>query len=326
MVRELKDTCSYSRVIAVFSVLTFLFGIGVSIVGELLLPLASAFLATLFLFENPKKRFMSYVCPISSIVCSVLIKGLVALISIEYVILALIIAFCYKKSLSKAEASIYITFTVAVFVFISLYLSAAVAIESFSFTAVKGHYFEIFLNLKRYIVESLSAMAIATEDGASQILMSVEESEIYFATLTNSFIALVAIFAFSIAGLTLKIYTALVLKYAKHGILKTFAHFLPSNICAYSYIASTALYALSDGKSKFALVLLNVNTILMAVFLYMGIRYILMLRKAAPKKSTITLIIIVGLISFPTLLPSVISYLGIWVVLGVNSHNKTIKD
>ena len=326
MVRELKDTYGYSRVIAVFSVLTFLFGIGVSIVGELLLPLASAFLAALLLFENPKKRFMSYACPIASIICSVLIKGLIALISIEYVILALIIAYCYKKSLSKAETSIYITFAVAIFVFISLYLSAAVAIESFSLIAVKEHYFAIFLKLKEYIVESLSAMTIASGDGEMQSLMSVEESEVYFATLINSFIALVAIFAFLIAGVALKIYSALVLKYAKHGILKTFAHFLPSNICAYSYIASTVLYALSDGKSKFALVLLNVNTILMAVFLYMGIKYILMVRKATPKRSAITVIIIVGLISFPTVLPSVISYLGIWVVLGVNSHNKTIKD
>ena len=120
MIRELNDTYSYSRVITLFSVLSLIFGVAVGILGELFLPLASGFLALLFLFENPKKRFMSYVCPILSVGCAVLIKGLVALISVEYVILAVIIAICYKKSLTKAEAAIYMTFTVVLFLFVSL--------------------------------------------------------------------------------------------------------------------------------------------------------------------------------------------------------------
>ena len=59
MIRELKDSQSYPRVIALISVLSVFFGIATCVLGELLLPLSSAFMATLFLLEKPKKRFLS---------------------------------------------------------------------------------------------------------------------------------------------------------------------------------------------------------------------------------------------------------------------------
>ena len=326
MIRELKDTYSYPRVITLISVLAFISGIAVCLLGELFLPLASAFLAVLFLFENPKKRFFSYACPVASITLSVLIKGIVALVAIEYVILAVIIAFCYKKSLSKAEASVYMTLTVSVFVFISLYLSAAIALKSFSFSGVEDHYVKIFFEFKEQFVDLLSEFTLTQDDGTIRNAMSVEEATLYFESFTNSFIALVAIFAFLITGLTLKLYTALVLRYSKYGILKKFAHFIPSNLCAYVFIISSVLGVLSSEKTKFGIILLNVNAILTVVFLYMGLRYLLLVCKQSKRKSVIYFVLAAAFLSLPNIVPTVVSYLGAWVVIGTNSHNKVSND
>ena len=322
MIRELKDTYTYPRVITLISVLTFVFGMAVAFLGELVLPLASSFLAILILFEKPNKRFFSYACPIASITLSVLIKGLVALVAVEYVILALIIAFCYKKSLSKAETSIYLTLTVSVFVFISLYLSSAVSLGSFALSDVKNYYVEMFFELKEGFIELLSGFTITADDGTARNAMSVEEATLYFNTFSNSFIALIAIFAFLISGLTLKLYTSLVLRYSKHGILKKFAHFIPSNFCAYVFIISSVLGALSSESSKFGIVLLNANAILTVVFAYMGLRYLLMVSKHSQRRSMMYFLFVVAFLTFPSIAPTIVSYLGVWVVIGTNSHNK----
>ena len=325
MIRELKDEYDYTRVILSISALSFVFGFALCFLGEIVLPLASSFLAILFLFEQPKKRIFSYLCPTLSIGLGVLLKGLAAIVAIEYVLIAFVIAFCYKKSLSKAEASIYLTLTIAVFVFLSLYLGAATTLETFSLTEIKNHYVKLYVNFRREIINTLSSIMVTAEDGAVQNAMSVEDASLYFNTFTNSFIALVGIASFLLTGLTLKLYARLVLKYSKHGILKSFAHFLPSNFCAYAYVISSLLGILSSQTSTFGIVLVNVNTIMTVVFAYMGFKYLFMVAKLSNRKTLIYLIIVFGFVSFPTVAPSVISYLGVWVVLGTNSHNKISK-
>ena len=326
MISELKDTYKYPRVIALISFLSFVFGVATCFLGELFLPLASSFLAILFLFEKSDKRFCSYVCPAASILASVLLKGIAAIITIEYILLAVIIAFCYKKSLTKAETSIYLTLVVAAFVFISLYLGAAVFLETFSPSEILDYYVKAFVEFKQSFIEAFSGFTITANDGTEQNAMSVEEATLYFNVIYSSFIGIIGVFAFLISGLTLKIYTALVLKYSKHGILKKFSHFIPSNFCAYAYIVSAILSALSSDTSKFGLVLLNVNVIMMAVFAYMGARYILMLIKHSERKGMIYFILAASCLAFSSVVPSIISYLGVWVVIGTNSHNKASNN
>lgn len=323
MIRELKDSQSYPRVIALISVLSVFFGIATCVLGELLLPLSSAFMATLFLLEKPKKRFLSYLCPAVCITVALLLKGIAAIVVIEAVLLAIVIDICYKKSLSKAETSIYLTLIIAVFVFASLYLSAAFATKNFSLESITNYYMDFFLKFKREFVDIFSGMTVTAEDGTVVNAMSVEEARMYFSTLTNSFVALIGILSFLLAGLTIKMYAVLVLKYSRHGILKKFAHFLPSNFCAYSYLISSVLALFATQTSSFGIIIMNVNMIMMAVFAYMGVKYLLMVAKMSQKRSLIYCLIVFGIISLPSVVPSILSYLGVWVVIGTNLNNKT---
>lgn len=326
MISELKDTYSYLRVITLISVLSFVFGVAVSFLGELFLPLASSFLAILFLFEKPNERFLSYSVPVLSIAVSVILMGPSAVITAEAVILGIIIAVCYKKALTKAETAIYMTLTVSLFVFLSLYISGALAVESFSADAVKAYYVDAFYTLKQEFVKLFSEFTVTAGDGTAENLMTVEDAALYFNALSTSFVALVGVFAFLISGLTLKLYAVLVLRYSKHGILKRFAHFIPSSFVAIVYVISSVLSALSSETSLFGMVLLNANVIMTAVFGYMGLKYILMVIRASQRRSFAYCILIAAFISFPSIAPTLISYLGVWVVLGTNSHNKASNN
>lgn len=326
MISELKDTYSYRKVITLISVLSFVFGVAASFLGELFLPPAASFLAILFLFEKPNKRFLSYASPAVSIAVSLLLIGPAAIITVESVILGLIIAVCYKKSLTKAETAIYTTLTVSLFVFLSFYLSGAVAAESFSPDAVKAYYVDAFYTLKQEFVKLFSEFTVTSSDGSVENLMTVEDAAFYFNAISTSFVALVAVFAFLISGLTLKLYAVLVLRYSKHGILKRFAHFIPSSFVAVVYIVSSVLAALSSEASLFGIVLLNCNVILTAVFGYMGLKYIIMVIRASQRRSLAYCILIAAFISFPSITPTLISYLGVWVVLGTNAHNKASNN
>ena len=125
MIRELKSSHNYAKVMLSLSVLTLLFGLGYCFVGELLLPFAIAFSATLFIFENPKKRVLSYLIPIIPVIMAVTAFGLFAIITVQYVVYAIILSLCYRYSKSKAYCALYLSFAIALMMIISLYISGA---------------------------------------------------------------------------------------------------------------------------------------------------------------------------------------------------------
>lgn len=326
MIRELKENYSYTKVIAFLSVFSFIFGVAVCFVGEIFLPMASGFLSALILFENPKKRIFSLICPLASIICSYALIGPIALFGIEHILLAVILAVCYKKSLGKAETSVYLTALIVVFIIFSLYVNTAITIGDFTYEAVIGYAKETYTFLRNEVITALSEFTVTANDGTQEKLMSVENASLYVSATTNSFISIIVIFAFVLAGICEKIYSTIVLRYSKHGILKTFAHFIPSNFCAYAYITAVILGIFVSDKAALGIAITNSKNILFVVFLYMGLKYLIMVAKASNKKLFIYSLIAIGFVSFTSLVPAVVSYLGTWVVIGTNAHNKKTSN
>ncbi len=326
MIREIKDNFSYSRVISFLSVFAFIFGTAVCFVGEVFLPFASAFLSALFLFEDPKKRIFSYLCPGASIIFASALIGPIALIGAGYVLLALIIFTCYKKSISKSETAIYLTLAVVAFMVLSLYLRGAILTENYSLEAVIEYYKNAYRSLRKEFITLLSEFTVTAKNGVSENLMSVEDATLAVNAMTNSFVSAIVIFAFLLTGIAEKVFSAIVLRYSKHGILKTFAHFIPTSISAYAYAVCVFLSIFSSDSTDFGIALANVTNILLAVFLYMGCKYLVMLAKASPRKILIFAIIIISFISFTLTAVKIASYLGAWVVIGTNSHNKKASE
>ena len=326
MIKELKENYSYAKVIAFLSVFAFIFGVAVCFASGIFLPLASGFLAALILFENPDKRIFSYICPLASIVCSYALIGPVALFGIEHILLAVILAVCYKKSLSKAETAVYLTALITAIIVLSLYVNTAIAIGDFAYDAVVGYTKASYASLRGDVIATLSEFTVTASDGTAQNLMSVENASLYVNVVTNSFVSVIVIFAFVLVGICEKIYSTIVLRYSKHGILKTFAHFLPSNFCAYTYIAAVILGMFASDTTALGIAITNSKNILFVVFLYMGLKYLIMVARASNKKLFIYSLIALGFISFTSVVPTVVSYLGTWVVIGTNAHNKKTSN
>ena len=320
MIRELKAQHSYKKVMLILSILTFSFGLAFGIIGEVFLPFASAFLAALFLFEKPEIRFLSYLVPLSTVTICVMIKGIYALISIEYVLLALIIIFCYIHSKSKAECSLYLTLTVSIFVLISLYLGAGTAIGSLAPEKIIEHYNEMYLDFKAAFVDFFSKYSATLEDGATQSLLTNEEILSYFDSLTVLAVSVVAIFSFAISGVAIKIFTKTALTISNKGILKTFAHFIPSTLTAYSYIAAVILSIFASTDDIFGASVANVNQILMIVFAYMGAQYLIAIFKASERKSTTLIIFLGAFVLLPGVALQILSYLGVFLTINTNKQ------
>ena len=322
MIRELKGMHNYAKVILLLSVLTFISGLLSSFLGELFLPFSSGIFAALLLFENPKKRIFSYVVPISTFAISIAVNGIYGIVSLNYAAIALIIYLCYIRSVSKAECSIYVTITASLFIIFSLYLSAATTIGSFEFNEVANYFLELYQELKEYLIGSVKEYYSSVPEANQSF--SAETIEIYFDSLSNILVSIIGIIAFVITGISIKLFTKLALHYSKNGILKSFAHFIPSAFAAYAYIALTVISIFITKNTILNSAIINASNILMVVFVYIGIQYILLTGKLANRKSTVYTFIAISLLVIPSIALQIVSYLGVWLILAAKNVDRTI--
>lgn len=327
MIRELKGSQSYPKVMLVLSVAVLLFGLGYCLLGEVLLAPAIAFSAVLFVLENPRKRFLSYLIPTIPVIAAVLIYGVFALITVQYIIYALILALCYRLYRTKATAAFYLTFLISLFTVASLYISGALDCGSFSLENVIDHYSEGYTALKAEIVKILSEYTVTAKDGSVTNPISAEVAAEYIDTASSLAVSFIGILAFLIAGLSLKIFKALILHFSRNGILKSFSHFLPTNTAAYVYAVLSILSFFIGSTDIVDLTILNLCQILMLVFAYMGFLYVLMIGKMSERKTTVLLGLIAAIFILNALAVQILSYLGAWVTIGTNRSYKPVdKD
>lgn len=327
MIRELKSSHSYLKVMFILSVATLLFGFGYCMLGELLLPFAISSLAALFVLEKPNKRFLSYLIPPIPVIVAIVTYGAFAVITAQYVVYALILALIYRFSKTKATAAFYLTLFIALFFAISLYISGAINAGSFAFEAVVDYYSDIYTALKGKLVESLSSYTVTANDGSVQKPISAEVAASYIEMLSKLAVSFIGILAFLIAGISIKLFKAFILNFSKHGILKTFSHFLPSNTAAYIYIVVSILTIFTGTSDIIDLTILNISQILMLVFAYMGFQYVSMIGNMSGKKTTVIFGLLAAILLLNTLAIQILSYLGAWITIGTNRSLRPIdKD
>lgn len=326
MIRELKSSHTYLKVMLLLSVLTLIFGFCFCFLGELFLPFAIAPLAALFIFENPKKRIFSYIVPIIPVITSILAFGIFAAITAQFVIYALIIALCYRYSKTKANASTYLTFSIAVILILSLYISGAMQAGSFSLESVTDYYSDVYTDFKGRLVDFIVNYTTASGEENAEKIISADVAGEYIDAASRLAVAFIGIFAFISAGIAIKFFAFLILRYSKNGILKSFAHFLPTNAVAYTYIVLSVLTAVIGNTEILDLSILNVCQILMIPFAYIGFQYILAVAKISGRKSTVLTFLFAGILALNILAIQLLSYLGVWITIGTNKSFKPVDE
>ncbi len=322
MIRELKEGYSYKKTMLILSVLTFAFGLAFAMISELFLPFAVAFCANLFLFEKPKGRFLSYIVPAVPVVLDIVFSGLYGLISIVFILLALILVSVYLLLGHKSECAIYLSLIASAFILLSFYLYGAKAVSSFDLDDIFGFYRNSLEEIKNAAYKLTN---ISSDNGAYQQISEYEFS-VAFNRLTMQIASFIGISAFVFSGISIKLFTWTTLKISKKGILGTFAHFLPTNISAYTFALVLVISIFSSAESAFGIVTINLLNILTVIFAYLGGRYIFTMASISGKRAATVLISIGAFLMFPSVALRIASIVGAWITIGTNNAMREIAE
>ena len=159
---SLSDKLKTLPTIIVFAVLSILFvAASLFLFGELMLPLASAALAILFVLENGRRRIFSIAIPLVAIAADLIIRGIFSYLALETTVFAVIIAMFFIRG-SKAECSFWLTLTALLFSLFSMALIVYSETKAISLDAFLDYYIGLYNELEKMLVPVLEeAMATA---------------------------------------------------------------------------------------------------------------------------------------------------------------------
>ena len=323
MYRELNVNSSYKRIMLIFSALTIICGYAFCLLGELLLPFASAFCAALFLFEDPKRRIYSYIVPVLPIAMAIPFKGVYSLLGIEFVIIAILLVLLYVKGVGKAEASAYLVAVTVVFVILSLAFSAVKATDEFSISAICEYYFHAYEGVKKTFVDYITSFSTQLDDGTHVFLLNPSEAEAYFHSLLSLSVALIVGISFLLTGICIKLFCSCTIRTCKNGLLKSFNFFLPGKITTYFYILVAVISIFASGATVFDTVILNLNYIFMLVFGYLGFKNLLAIISLSARRGLLLSLALAALLLFNSTAIQLLSYFGAFTAIGMNRQTPT---
>ena len=316
----LKNTVSYKSTITVLSILTALSGFGCMLVGYLFLPFAAAFYAALLVYENSSKRIASYMVPIGIFVANFLAKGFFSLEAVAYVVIGVIIYVSSKRGTSKGETAFWTTLTLTVLFFVSAIFLAFDYVGAIGLTSIKQFFSNLFITSKTQCVELLTSLTTADEEGIKYFVCTPHEAEALFHEFVILLIPITILAAFLLSGLTFKIFSATVRRCSGNDSIINLWNFRVSNFIAYFYIAVAILsiFAATD-KSAFSYVLITLNTVLSAVFAYIGVTVVYaILRTKGMSAFLATSAIVIVCILFSSFSTQLISFVGVYFNIVAN--------
>ena len=323
MIRELREPRDYPKLIFSLSFLSLIAGLIYAMGIVISLPVSVALLALVFIYENPKKRFISYIIPIATLALGFIVNGVYALSYLFVPMLALTLVLSYRFSLTKAECSFYMTIIGFLALVFAIYSETARLISSFSFSDVTSHLNSTYSVMRDEIAKFMYESTSSTVSGELVRAMSLDDAYAMVDSVADIGVAILAVLAFIASGIAIKIFVSTLLNKSKYGILKSFAHFIPSPIAAFAYIATAVLSLFFINKSIISLSLANAEVILMAVFLYVGYNYLKTLDKISNRRSSLLLFIVVGYLLLGRIALQVVSIFGVWLVISLFPKFKT---
>lgn len=306
--------------------LTLLSALGCSILGYLALPFASGFYAGVLSVEKRERRFFSYALPVITFLINFFINGLFSLEGIGYAILGAVIYFCYRNEKSKAELTFFASLLTFILVAFSLVFLAFERTEIFSFSEIKGFYYNIFTNTKEQILNLLTQLTVVNDEGVRYFAFTVSEAEDIFFSLVALVIPVLMILSFLIAGLSLIIYDKAKSNRHLNSIRKSEWDFTPSNIVAYFYITISIFAMLAEGNGVLTLSLSSLSILFMIIFAYVGIKT--MYRFFSQKTSGLTafLLIFTAILLFYSFAIQLFSYIGAFFAISKNKRKKISEN
>ena len=324
----LKNQDDYTRVIVKLSALTTIGAFACMLMGYLFLPLASAAYAALLVYEKSSRRVISYALPIVLFTVNLLLNGIFSLEGVIYVAIGLIMFFSVKYGRTKGETVFWVCLAVTVFILLSAIAIAFDATSSVSALSIKQFYSNLYINLKSYFIDTVTALTVTDKNGTTSFAYNVFEAESLFNELVVSLVSVLLLASLILTGLALKLFVSLVNRYACEESEIVFWNFKTSNLVAIFYIVISVIsFFLGYDSGIFAAVIVTLNTLFSAVFAYIGLKFVFYFITSHGKSKifAVILIVIISVLisSFAVL---IFSYIGVYVNIVSNRVFKISGD
>ena len=231
----LKHCVSYNKMITSLSVLTSVAVLACICFGYIALPFAAGMYAALLIYDS--KKIISVTLPIAFFVLNIFLSGIFSLEAIAYVITGALICFMYKRGASKAETAFWVSLTTIFLLVCSVVLFAFNSMGKIELSAIKEFYMGLYDESKTVFIDLLVSAGDSLESDHS-LAYNVYEAELLYNQLIFSIIPMTMVFAFALAGISLKILSREIRKYSgvESGI--DLWSFRTPNLVAWFYVAN----------------------------------------------------------------------------------------
>ncbi len=320
MRNELKTSLSQKKTLLIISLLSILFGVLSCVLGDIIMPLLIASLATLYLFDSSARR--TYSVSVSLVLIVLNFASFSFGISVSAfapcaIILGLILCHSYVKDQSKSDSAYIMTLIAAAFTLLSCVLLAMMERGAFTWEAVTSYYGELHDSIRALFISTMVDIYSASGiEVTEEIVASLFDMQI------RSLISYLVIGGFVIVGLGMKAFSLAVSKLSENKQHIEEWRFKATNIFAYFYfVLIIASLFVGSADSIFAVSVLNLYNIFLVIFAYVGFNYAMTILTMKMKKGTAFIILIALLAVFSSLAMQVFAVMGVMFTLRSSRSN-----
>ena len=318
----------YKKNIIFLTAMFLLFATAAAMLGQLgiiLVPFVAGFYATLLTFES--KRLISYIIAPIAVGVEILFYGLYSCNSLFAIVIGILLYCFAKRRFGKWESAYALTFVYAFLILVSMFLAGALATGKFSVSAVSEYYESFFNLLREEVVGFLLNLSAPASDGSVSMLFNEQTANQAYNSIFGFIIAYFLIFAFILAGITFKTYSALVIRYAKEPEPMLSWRFSPSPFFAYTYSVIAIINYLSLGEDGvLSLTVSTLYLLLMVAFAYVGFLFANAYLSYRSKRRTAKALLIAVILLFSSFAIELLSFVGVFIVIMSGKFSKIKKD
>ncbi len=331
MKNELKNNLAYRKTMLILSALCITSGLLSLILGEVVIPIASALLAAIILFENKEKRRFSYICAISLLVINALTfippLQVISFWSIITVLFAVIISYAYRRPIRKSECALILTLLAVIILTLPLILTAMIACGEYSITAVISYYEDMFAVMREEFVVYVNELIAELSYSAGELPIDADWYIKVYDYQVNMLISYLIISAFALVGFSLKCFSAIVKKCAENTAQINSWRFWTDNIFAYFYflLAIVSLF-ISAPDTVFAVTVLNLYNIFMFIYFYVGFTVAREFFSHGRRPVLSTVLLILGILMFNAYAIELLAVIGAFFTIRTNNERPIAKD
>ena len=327
MKTELRENLSYKKIISLLCLGIAIVGAFAVIFGDILIPVLSALLATLFTLEKKEKKLLSFIfltfIILSNIAALLVVEGFASFFGFFSVALALIIHLFFTKGIGKTDCVVATTCVGVAFIVLSFVYFSMRFTGNYTLSAIPEFVSLLRVAFDRLMNESLTAMLASVPNSEEQLSNMLSQIGTIFDSIKMVSFSFAVILGFAVSGVALKIYTFLIFKMSDVGLAVFDWKFKTSRIFAYFYLVLSivSVFTLSS-NSLVHVAVVNLYNIFMVVYAYFGFNLALYLISARRSKVFAFLILVIAVLAFSSLAIEILSLMGVFYIITADRRGR----